>query len=79
MDQDFKEDIEEIVCGMKCPKDFKCHKSGFDNLCKAIDIGEKSFLICLEKKPLACKFISVKRGYVCECPLRIFIAKKLGK
>lgn len=79
MSQDFEEDIAKIICGMKCPKDFKCYKSGFENLCKAKDVGAESFLICLDEKALTCKFISVKRGYVCECPLRIYISKKFGK
>jgi hypothetical protein len=31
--------IEEILDGMICPKNFKCAGSGFENLCKARDIG----------------------------------------
>jgi len=50
-----------------------------ENLCKAKDVGAESFLICLDEKALTCKFISVKRGYICECPLRIYISKKFGK
>lgn len=80
MDQNHKRQIEEIIGGMKCPKDFECYKLGFNNLCKAKDIGIESFLECLEKNPQACKFsISFGHSYFCQCPLRNYIAKKLKK
>ena len=81
MDQAYKKEIEEIIGRMKCPKDFKCYKSGFEVLCKArsVEAGNRSLLICLEKNPLECKFLALERGYVCKCPLRSYIAKKLKK
>ena len=80
MDQKDKKEIEEIIDGLKCPKDFLSYKSKFDSLCNAKDIGMKSFLLCLEENPQACKF-SIDGGdyFFCECPLRNFIAKKVGK
>jgi len=42
--------IEEIASGLKCSKDFKCCKSGFEDLCRAYDIGFDSLLECLEDK-----------------------------
>ena len=78
MEKDHKRQIEEILGGMQCPKDFSCYKSGFENLCKAKDIGIESFLECLEKKPQDCKFsISFGNSYFCQCPLRVYLAKKL--
>jgi hypothetical protein len=72
--------IEELLGQIKCPKDFICYKSGFKDLCKAEDVGMKSFLKCLEENPRDCLF---SRGYAeshyCTCPLRIYIAKKEGK
>jgi hypothetical protein len=77
---DIKKEIEKIIDGLQCPKDFKCYKSGFELLCSAKDIGIASFLECLEKKPEQCKF-SFPFGliYLCECPLRIYLAKKMKK
>lgn len=71
--------IEDIIDGIKCPNDFDCYKKEIEDLCKAKDFGLSDFLECLEKKP-ECKF-SVPYGswYLCECPLRIYIAKKLKK
>ena len=62
MEQDYDKEIKEIMGGMKCPYDFKCYKSGFDNLCKAKDIGIESFLECLEENPQECHF-SLSFGY----------------
>jgi len=80
MDQDHKKEIEKIIGQMQCPKGFRCYKSGLETLCKAKAIGEKPLqLVCLEDKALTCKFLSVKKGFICECPLRIYLAKRLNK
>jgi len=80
MEKDYKREIEEIIGGMKCPKDFKCYKLGLESLCKAKDIGVKSYLKCLEKNPQDCKFsFSFWNSSLCKCPLRVYIAEKLGK
>jgi hypothetical protein len=73
-------EIEKIIAGMECPKDFLCYKSGFNSLCKAEDIGVDSFLVCLEEKPQECNFSrSSEHRFLCKCPLRIYIAKELKK
>ena len=80
MEKDHRKEIEELIGQMQCPKDFKCYKSGFDVLCKAKDVGTKSLLLlCLEENMLQYKFLNVERGYICECPLRNYIAKQLKK
>jgi hypothetical protein len=81
MEQDRKIDVEQIMGQLKCPKDFQCCMSGFKDLCRARSFGlvEDSLLVCLEKHPRTCKFLALERGYLCECPLRIYIARKLKK
>jgi hypothetical protein len=75
---DHAEEIQEIVGGIRCPKSFVCYESGLETLCKAEDVGLESFLICLDLDPRKCKFSrSWRMGYLCECPLRIYLAKKL--
>ena len=77
MEPEHKRKIEEIVGVMNCPKDFKCCESDFANVCKAKDIGIQSFLVCLEEDPQRCKFaLSFGDSYLCQCPLRVYIAKK---
>lgn len=75
-----KKELEIIIGKMNCPKDFVCYKSGFKNLCKADDIGLDSLLICLEEEPTNCNF-ATPFGYshFCQCPLRVYIAKKIKK
>jgi hypothetical protein len=80
MEQAHEQEIEEIIGQTACPKDFACHRSAFQVLCKAKDVGIESFLECLEEKPFACKF-AVPFGslYYCRCPLRVYISKKFGR
>ena len=75
-----EEELEEIIDGMQCPKDYACYRSGDERLCRARDIGMESILVCLETNTVACKF-SVTFGGLnfCQCPLRVYIAKKLKK
>ncbi len=80
MEEDYRKEIEELIGQIQCPKDFECYKSGFDVLCRAKDVGTESpLLLCLDENLLQCKFLNAGRGFVCECPLRNYIAKKLKK
>ena len=66
--------------GMQCPKGFKCVDSGFERLCKAKDQGLPNYLDCLEENPDSCTFaLPFGYGHLCRCPLRVYIAKRLGK
>jgi hypothetical protein len=81
MEQDRKINIEEIMGHLKCPRDFQCCMSGFEDLCKAksVGVGADSLLICFQENPQKCKFVAVHHGYLCKCPLRVYIARKLKK
>ena len=79
-DEEFEKEVAEIISDLQCPKDFRCKRSGFKDLCKAKVAGtESQILVCLEKQPQKCDFLNLTGGYVCECPLRVYIAKKLKK
>ena len=78
MNEEHKKRIEEIIAGMQCPKGFKCADGGFERLCKATDIGLENYLDCLEEKPMQCPFaLSFGYRHLCQCPLRVYLAKKL--
>lgn len=80
MESAVQEHIEELIGGLQCPKGFSCYTSGFKNLCKVKDIGLESYVACLMKDPLACKFSLQFGGIVfCQCKLRVYIAKQLRK
>jgi hypothetical protein len=78
--QELEERLKEDIGHLICPKLFKCHAQGFENVCKAQDAGLETFIVCLEKHPNDCQF-SLPFGHIflCECPLRVYIAKKLKK
>ena len=72
--------IEEIIGKMVCPKGFRCAESGFENLCKARDFGVESYLDCLDENRSLCRFaLPFADIYLCQCPLRVFLAKKLRR
>jgi len=78
MKEEDKKKIEEIISGLKCEKNFKCADSGFEILCKAKDFGVDSYLECLESDPQKCSFaLSFGYGYLCQCPIRVYLAKRL--
>lgn len=79
-EQSSKEHLPKLLNGLQCPKDFLCYTSGLEKLCRAEDIGLETFLVCLEKNPPDCRF-TVEFGdmYFCQCPLRVYIARKLNK
>ena len=80
MDKETRKKIDEIMSGMSCPRSFKCADSGFENVCKARDRGLRDYLDCLEDNPKNCPFsVPFANGHFCECPLRVYLAKKLGK
>ena len=70
--------IERIASEMECPEDFKCRKSGFENLCKTKLIAGDQLVECLEES--RCKFaLTFGNSAFCKCPLRRYIAINLRK
>jgi hypothetical protein len=79
MDQEHKLEVEKVISGQKVPEDCKCYRPGFGVTCRAKDVGLESHLECLEEHPFECTFsVGFGRFFFCRCPLRIYIAKKLG-
>ena len=80
MNDEERKKIEEIMAGIKCPKNFECADSGFERLCKAKDVRLDNYLECLEENPSHCSFgLPFGNVHFCQCPLRVFLAKKLKK
>ncbi len=79
--QEHKTQIEQIISEMECPKDFVCHKSGFERLGKTRLIAEGQRVECLEENArLLCKF-ALRFGHLtlCKCPLRNYITKNFHR
>ena len=80
MEEDQRKEIEEIMGEVQCPKGFICYESELETLCRARDIGIELFLECLEENPPKCPFsVRIASTNLCQCPLRVYIAKKLKK
>jgi len=76
--QRHKTQIEQIISEVECPKDFACHKSGFESIGKTRLIADGQRIECLEENARLCKFALLFGPLViCECPLRNYIAKNL--
>jgi hypothetical protein len=80
MERAVQEHIKEMMTGVQCKKEFSCYTSGLRNLSPARDVGLETFVACLAKDPMECKF-SLQFGgvFFCQCPLRVYIAKKFRK
>ncbi len=64
----------------KCEKDFSCYKSGLEDLCQARLIRRGKVVQCMEPKKSPCAYrITTFFKRICQCPIRIHIAKKHGK
>ena len=75
-----KRQIEEIISTIECQKDFECYKSGFQNLTKVKSFEPQDLVECLGENPQQCQFsFPFGNGYFCKCPVRAYIAQKLGK
>jgi len=81
MEHQISKELESIKEKIICHKDFRCITSDLISLCEAQDIGAESTLECLDENPDECKFSFAFYGYsyLCECPIRVFISKKLKK
>lgn len=80
MEDNHLKKIAEIKAGMQCSKGFVCENSGFEQLCKAVDLGIESFLDCRDENRVGCPFvIAFGNGFLCECPLRLYIGKNLKR
>ena len=77
MKDDEMKKIEEIMAGMKCPKNFKCAENGFEHLCRAEDFGAKDYLDCFENNPSGCAFAGpgFNSGRAC-CIQTLFIKRE---
>jgi len=80
MKEEDRRKLEEIISQLDCQKNFKCATSNFENLCEAEDIGIDSHVLCHDSATFLCGFaLTVDQRNFCSCPVRIYLAKHLGK
>jgi hypothetical protein len=78
VEQDYEKVLRETIDDLVCPTNFKCCTEGLEDLCKVRDVGMQTFVQCLEPNPHECPFSKLlAAAYVCKCPLRVYMCKKL--
>ncbi len=72
--------IEGQMKKQKCAEGFSCYKSGLKDLCRARLIRRGKVVQCLEPKKKPCDYrLSTLFKRLCQCPIRIRLAKKHKK
>jgi len=75
IDKEDKKYLENLINNL--PKGCRQPKQGFENICKAEDIGLEGFVKCLAGNPLRCHLsVGFLHSWYCACPLGVYIAKK---
>jgi len=75
-----KAQIEQLARDTKCSKGLNCVRTQFKTLCRALDVGLKNNLSCLEAGDAICDFrIDSNVGQFCQCPMRVYIGKTLNR
>ena len=74
-----KDQLDEIMAGMQCQRDFNCHKENFAHLCE-VKIINSRLIECKSANLEICEHaVSFGLGHFCQCPLRKYIANQMGK
>jgi len=80
MEEGYRARITQLIGEIDCPKSFRCVESEFSELCRAMDVGRETYLLCFETEPAACPFsIYFAKACYCRCPLRVYIAKNMKR
>ena len=73
-------EVTEIIGGLKCPKNYRCYRTKYKELCRAGFVEKLKILHCLEEDSQGCIFsLLYKDSYYCQCPLRNYIAEKIER
>ncbi len=73
------ESVKTLLGRLRCTKELHCATAGLKSLCKAKYILNDKVMLCLEEAP-ECSFATrFGSGFLCECPVRIYLAKHLGR
>jgi len=74
------DEIQKIISKYNCPFDFRCYKSGFKDLCGTMLVHDGRLVECVDENAEKCHYsFSFGSGFLCTCPLRIYIAKRFQK
>jgi hypothetical protein len=74
------QEIERIMRTIKCPFDFECYQSKFEDMCGSLLEESGKLVGCNDEKTAECNF-SIRFGseFLCACPLRLYISRTYKK
>ena len=79
MGQELKKEIQEIMDGMHCSRNFACCSSNLKPRCEVKDAGLDSYVEITGNHHGECDHLEFREGkYFCKCPLCVYITRKMG-
>lgn len=77
--EEHRKRIEAMIADMHCSKDFSCYKSDFEKLGQINIFAGGTVVDCLEPAGDSCEYsLSFGKGFLCNCPVRQYLARNLG-
>ena len=76
-----EETVRRIMTAVDCPKDFRCHEEGFENMCRTLVHKGANAVQCKSLGGPGCPMSYVFSDDIlfCRCRLRRYVALELGK
>ena len=73
--------VRRIMAGMDCPKGFRCHASGLEDLCRAVVYQGANAVQCQCQDAQDCpmSYVFCNEIRFCKCLLRRYVALELGR
>ena len=79
-----RERVEQILGDRACESELTCIDQDPEEMCRVMDIGQASYMICLEEDA-KCSFSVTPfsegndENWWCTCPVRMYIAREYTK
>ena len=73
------EKIKQMLGDLECKKGFLCAKRGLEALCRAKNTRLETYLECLEEDHTCVFSIPFGHGFLCKCPVRMYIKRELSE
>jgi hypothetical protein len=77
----------QLLSNQQCKRGLSCVGKEHEEICKVMDIGKGSYMICLEKEAYCSFAVTPFRPVTdendenlwCTCPVRMYIAREYSK
>jgi hypothetical protein len=76
-----EQDIEKIIATLDCPEDLRCYKLKFEDVTPVEVRAGNEIIECQKTDASSCpmSFVFGMSSVFCKCPLRRYVALRLGK